>query len=424
VAKALSPSPRPRVLACCVAFAAACAVAASGAWLPVGYRGLVYIAAHVLASVAMLGAYRYADARAVGLLTITGVFCRLVLVPVPAYTTHDVTRYMFDGAMVLAGFDPYTVAPGDMRLAALHAAWPSSFEHARYPTLYPPLALWVFASCARFGPATAWLAWKAVVALASLVALRVGRGIMSPKGYALLALSSLIVLEGGIGGHLDVLCVMAVMLAVSETAPLARGAWIGVGVLLKLSPITLLPPLLVYTLPSPWRALRLFLATLSVVAVGYVVASLMGYQAVGSLQAFFGGWSFGSPWMLIERPLGLSRQTLLQAASALASVTLVVACGLAHRRRLGPALLLAACAPFIASPVVFPWYLCTAAALLGVTPSLVAGAWLAALPLTYEVIDRFDVDGTWQPEIWPIVVMVGAVMVVVMTKLRWQAPRR
>ena len=410
-----------RLVACCVLFGAACLGAAAGAWAPVGYRGSIYVASHVVASLAMLGAYRFADARAVGLLTITGVLCRVLLVPVPPYTTHDVMRYMFDGAMALAGFDPYTVPPGDLRLVGLHAMWPSAVEHARYPTLYPPLALWAFASCARFGPEVAWLVWKSVIALASLVTLRVGRGIMSPKGYALLALSSLLVLEGGIGAHLDVLCVMAVVLAVSETAPLARGAWIGVGILLKLSPITLLPPLLVYTLPAPWRALRLFFATLSVVAVGYVAATLMGYQAVGSLQAFFGGWSFGSPWMLVEKPLGLSRPALLHAASVLASVTLVTACALAYRRRLGPALLLGACAPFIASPVVFPWYLCTAAALLGVTPSLVVGAWIAALPLTYEVIDRFDVDGSWQPRDWPIALMLVAVLV---AALPWRRLRR
>ena len=414
-------NPDKRLVACCVVFGVACLGAAAGAWVPVGYRGLVYVSAHVVASLAMLGAYRFADARAVGLLTATGVLCRLSLVPVPPYTTHDVTRYLFDGAMVLAGFDPYTTPPGDLRLLPLHAVWPSAVEHARYPTLYPPLALWAFASCARLGPEVAWLAWKSIVALASLVTMRVARGLMSPPGYALLALSSLLVLEGGVGAHVDVLCVMAVMLAVSETAPIARGAWIGVGVLLKLSPITLLPPLLVYALPAPWRALRLFFGALSVIAFGYVVATLMGYQAVGSLQAFFGGWSFGSPWVLAEKSLGISRGVLLQIAAGVASLTLVVACAVAHRRRLGPALLLAACAPFIASPVVFPWYLCMAAALIGLAPSVVVGAWSATLPLTYEVIDGFDVDGSWQPRAWPIIVMVTAVLLVA---LPWRRRRR
>ncbi len=410
-----------RLVACCVAFSTACLVAAAGAWAPVGYRGTIYIVAHVIASLAMLGAYRFADARGVGMLTITGVLCRVALVPVPPYTTHDVARYMFDGAMVLAGFDPYTVTPGDMRLVGLHAVWPSPFEHARYTTIYPPLAVWAFASCARFGPDVAWLVWKGVVALASIVALRVGRGLMSPQGYALLALSSLVVLEGGVGAHLDVLCVMAVMIAVSETAPLARGAWLGVGVLLKLSPITLLPPLLIYTLPAPWRALRLFFATLSVVVVGYSVASVMGYQAVGSLRSFFGAWAFGSPWMLIEEPLAISRSTLLRVAAAVAALAMMAACAIAYRRRLAPALLLAASAPFVASPVVFPWYLCTTAALLGAAPSLVVGAWVTALPLTYEVIDRFDVDASWQPRAWPIIVttlVVGAAV------LPWRRLRR
>jgi alpha-1,6-mannosyltransferase len=398
-----------RLLASCVVFTAACAGAGMVMLAPVGYRGTLYIAAHVVATMAMLAAYRFGEARGVSLLTMTGVACRLLLVPVAPYTTHDVTRYMFDGAMALAGFDPYTVAPGDLRLVELHALWPSALEHAHYPTLYPPLALWAFASCARFGPGLAWLAWKAMVALASVVALLTARDVMTPKGYALLALSPLLVLEGGIGGHLDVLCVMAVMLALSETELLARGAWLGVGVLLKLTPVTLLVPFLVTALQAPRRAWRLLVGALSVIAVGYGVASVMGYQAVGSLQAFFAGWSFGSPWMLLEVPLGIPRSIVLRVGIMVAASAMVASVWLAHKKKLGPALLLAACAPYLASPVVFPWYACTAAALLGFAPSLVAAAWMATLPLTYEVIDRFDIDGSWQPALWPIVVMVLAV---------------
>lgn len=393
----------------CVVFCSACAVAGLTALAPVGSRGAVYIGAHLIAALAMLMAYRVATARDVVVLAITGIVCRLALVPVPPFTTHDVMRYMFDGAVALAGFDPYTVAPGDLRLVGLHAVWPSALEHARYPTLYPPLALWAFSSCARFGPEVAWLVWKAVIGIASVVTLVVGRNIMSPRGYALLALSPLLVLEGGIGGHLDVLCVMAVMLAVSETTPMARGGWLGVGVLLKLTPITLLAPFVVYALPAPWRALRLFGAALLVVALGYGVATLMGYQAIGSLQAFFGGWSFGSPWFVIEAPLNIPRPWVLRIGMAVAVTAIAVSCWLAFRRKLGSALVLAACAPYLASPVVFPWYACSAAALVGLSPSLVASVWMATLPLTYEVIDRFDVDGSWFPARWPIVVMCVAV---------------
>lgn len=409
------------MLACCVVFWLACALAGATTLMPVGHRGVCYIGAHLLASGAMLGAYRFADARTVGMLAITGVVCRLLLVPVPPYTTHDVTRYMFDGAMVLAGFDPYTVPPGDLRLAGLHASWPSALEHARYPTLYPPLALWAFASCARFGPAMAWLVWKALIAVASLVTLHIGRGMMSPRGFALLALSPLLVLEGGIGAHLDVLTVMAVMLAVSESAPLARGAWLGVGVLLKLTPITLIAPAVMYAWASPWRAVRVVIGAMSVMAVGYGVASAMGYQAVGSLQAFFGGWSFGSPWMLIEQPLHISREVVLRTGMLVGGVAMLGACWLAHRRRLGPALVLAACAPYLASPVVFPWYLATAAALLGLAPSLAVMAWMTALPLTYEVIDRFDLDYSWHPAVWPIFVVVAAVA---LAALPWRRLQR
>jgi hypothetical protein len=278
--------------------------------------------------------------------------------------------------------------------------------------------VWAFASCARFGPHAAWLVWKALVAAASVVCLLVARAVLTPKALALLALSPLIVLEGGIGAHLDVLCVMAVMLAVVETTPLARGAWIGVGVLLKLTPITLLAPLVVHAIAAPWRGLRLVASAAGVIFVGYGVAAAMGYEAMGSLLTFFAEWSFGSPWMLVDEHV--SRALILRVAALAGIAAVLASCWFAFQRRLGPALVLAACAPYLASPVVFPWYLCTAAALLALAPSATVIAWITGLPLTYEVIDRFDVDGSWHPASWPIIVTLVAVAVVAVWRRRVQ----
>lgn len=383
-------------------FVGASALAAGVAWLPLGWHGAGYIAANVVATVALFLAWRAPSARWV---LFSGIIARLVLLAVPPYTTHDVMRYMFDGAIALAGFDPYSVASGDPRLAFLQAVWPTAIEHAKYPTIYPPLALAVFASCAKLGPTWAWLAWKALVTAASVGIVVVARRIVSdPRGFVLIAFSPLLLFEGGIGAHLDIMCALTVMLALGTSRLWLRGAWLGVGVLWKLTPVFLLVPLV---WQARRRAFELLVGFLLVVVPVYVLANQLGYESVGSLRVFFAKWSFGSPWLLVEDMVAMSRPWLLRIAAV---VTLLM---LAWSTKAERPLLVAASAPLIASPVVFPWYLCTVAALLALEASPYALAWTLTMPLTYEVIDRFDVDGSWFPALWPVqltLVLVGALL--------------
>ena len=58
--------------------------------------------------------------------------------------------------------------------------------------------------------------------------------------------------------------------------------------------------------------------------------------------------------------------------------------------------------PLLISPVVFPWYLVPLVPLIALRPSGFWIAWATAVPLTYEVIDRFDSVGTWQPASWQL----------------------
>ncbi|MBC7794844.1 MAG: DUF2029 domain-containing protein [Clostridia bacterium] len=380
------------------------------AFLPVGSRGIGYIAANVTATLAMTVAYRsVVSNRDIWWLGSAGILARLLLVAVPPYTTHDVARYMFDGAMAVAGLDPYSVANGSPRALPLHLIWPSAIEHAAYPTIYPPLAVALFSLCARFGPAYAWLVWKLIVGLASsAIVLVAARFASSRRLTVLVALSPLLLFEGGIGGHLDVLCALAVTLALTSERPQVQGAWLGVGVLVKLTPAFIVVPLVA----GMWRAerraaLMLLVGFLLVIVTGYVVANQLGFQALGSLQVFFTKWSFGSPWMLVEDMIGMPRSQLLRIGTVVALVMLAMSAKAAWCRSRSVALMLAACAPLLASPVVFPWYLCTAAVLLAFELSPYVFGWMVLAPFTYEVIDRFDVDGSWFPALWPVQLTVA-----------------
>ena len=85
---------------------------------------------------------------------------RLLLLPVDPYTSSDTKRYLFDGKLALESFDPYTIPHDHEDIEDLRSQWAPPDEHAKYGTLYPPLALGVFVWSAYFGIDNALLAWK------------------------------------------------------------------------------------------------------------------------------------------------------------------------------------------------------------------------------------------------------------------------
>jgi len=60
---------------------------------------------------------------------------------------------------------------------------------------------------------------------------------------------------------------------------------------------------------------------------------------------------------------------------------------------------------------VFPWYLAAIIPALALSPSAFLLAWVTVPPVSYEVIDRVDLLGVWQPAAWPVWV-VGLAWVV------------
>ncbi len=77
---------------------------------------------------------------ALGLIVLTAVACRLLLIGTTPVLSDDIYRYRWDGRVQAAGIDPYAYAPNAPALAFLRDA---SFEHINFPqlrTVYPPLA--------------------------------------------------------------------------------------------------------------------------------------------------------------------------------------------------------------------------------------------------------------------------------------------
>lgn len=186
---------------------------------------------------------------------------RLLLVPLPPTLSDDVVRYLWDGKVVVAGLDPYTLRPDAPELAPLRDEGWQRMSHRDVETVYPPLAMTLF-SIAAFSGRPLLLYKSLLVGLdllgcALLLALAYERR-TPPSRVLWYAWNPLVILEGAGMGHVDaagIPFVVAVLwlLARSDNGrsgsrragrvvPAASAAAAAAaGVLVKLVPIVCLP---------------------------------------------------------------------------------------------------------------------------------------------------------------------------------------
>ncbi|MFN0061118.1 MAG: glycosyltransferase 87 family protein [Myxococcaceae bacterium] len=375
---------------------------------PPGAHARWSLALGLVLTALMLGAWalgQSASARSHRWTLWAGVAARLVVAPVDVSANHDVQRYLWDGAVVGAGFDPYRLPPASPELAELRRTWPTPNEHETYPTLYPPGALLLFRAATLLGRGSAPAVWKIFVLLASVAMLFVTaaalRALSLERHLALVALSPLLLLETAIGAHVDIFAALGVASALYLLASQRMwmvGIALGAGALVKFLPVFALLPIAVHF--QKHRGARAVAAAGAVGALGYGLAMSVGLRPLGSLGVFFAKWRFGSPvFAALESAFG--DVNALRLAPLLALGVLVFVAWRAQRDWKAPAFL-ALAATLWFSPVVFPWYLVPMLPLMAAAPSGFALGWVTSLPLTLEVYDRWETTGVWQPGAWPL----------------------
>lgn len=394
-------------------------VLAAAAMFPVaslgpGHRAVPYIALHGVMVAAMLVARASLRARpsprALGLTLGAGLFARALLIPVTPFTTTDVGRYLWDGTLVLYGGDPYVVAPGSASLGWLRAVCPSPADHLGVVSCYPPIAQAVFALAALAGPGYAFLAWKVLCFVGSSVtAVLAHRALRdTPRAHdaALVSLAPWLVLEAGVGAHLDALLaplVLGALLLAERRRWTLSALLLGTAAAMKLLPAV---AILVIAWAAPSRLRYAVMAALPGV-VSVAVAVALGMHPPGSLAMVAEHWEFGAPlYTALYAALPLVPEAVRAGLTAggLAGTAIAALHGASLRRQvldgLGVQLLV--------SPVLYPWY---GLSLSGVFP-LVGARWpvwlLAAAPLSYEVIDGYQSVGRWEPALWPTVAVAVA----------------
>lgn len=245
----------------------------------------------------------------------TSVAMRALLLPTPPFQEIDLYRYLWDGAVVAAGADPYVYTPqqvvtgledpasigGDQELARLVALAEDSpaleeilrtIHYSELPTPYPPVSQAVFAAAAAaahhdwsaFGRLVWLKGWLTLFDLATLLlVLNLLRTTRLPIGWAIAyGWAPLVLKEVAGSGHLDAIATFFTIAALAVgaqllvgspqrvTAPaIAASVLLGLGVGAKLFPVVLGPLLAAALLARfGWRTMLLgaaaFLATSAV----------------------------------------------------------------------------------------------------------------------------------------------------------------
>ncbi len=360
--------------------------------------------------------------------------------------SDDLYRYAWDGAVQAHGIDPYRYPPDDAHVAELRDPWlwPNSRICASWDkdpgcsrlnrpmerTIYPPVAQVWFRVLDAVLPAGSrhkglqvvhGIIGLGVTALLMGVLHKLGR---NPVQAVLWAWSPLAVIETVMDAHVDVLALVAAIVALwafERRRPILGGALLGVGIAIKLIPGVLLPAGL------RRNPVRVVAAAGAVVGLSYLPHVLaVGPTVLGYLPGYLKeeNYSQGSRFLLLGLA-GLHGTVAQVTAVVMLAVAAIIVAVAPVPRRFRPwagededppspitrARWILVAVFFIVTPVQ-PWY-----AVLVVAVAALDGKWellaiaAAAYPLYFgTIIDKAAPDlGTISYGIAALVVLGAAV---------------
>lgn len=228
----------------------------------------------------------------------------------------DIWRYLWDGHVWASSVNPFRFAPDDSRLDYLTATtavdettastpWQDirdNINHARVPTIYPPLAQVVFRLSHAIAPGSV-IALKAILVAFDLLTLLLVYLVLRNQGshpawLLLYAWNPLLIKVVAGSGHIDVL--VGALLALTayllvKRAYLSAALALSGAVLVKLAPVVLIPFL---AKRIGWRR---SLVIPVVLLTAYLPFFHSGWAVFAGLTKFAREWEFNSAFFLVMR---------------------------------------------------------------------------------------------------------------------------
>lgn len=300
---------------------------------------------------------------------LVAVLARLTLLPTPLVLSDDALRYLWEGRVQLAGFNPYRYTPDAPELAGLRDQLWTIMPHHQTLNCYPPLLQAMFTFGASIWPVPAVYKYLFVAfdlaTLWFIIQLLRDRG-QNPALALIWAWSPLVIVEFAGSAHEMSLpiCFLVAGLWLLNRHPVASGIAFAAAVLSHY----MAAPIVVATLliiRADWRrvwlpfALTIAVAYLPFVSAGkYLVMSLVGYAG----QFRFNGSAFellmpvvGFNWPQKGFGPGYWNHPYLKMVIAALFIWVVAWCW-RHRCTAPRAALATTAALLLLSPSVHPWY--------------------------------------------------------------------
>jgi alpha-1,6-mannosyltransferase len=218
------------------------------------------------------------------------ILFRALMLTTPIYLSSDLYRYLWDGRVEWAGYNPYRYPPAAVELEALRdPLFHPLINRPTAVTAYPPGAQWLFALAALLAPGSI-LGWRLLLLGADIAIFWILLGVLRrvgapPTAVLAYAWSPLVVFEGVQAGHVDIAMILFVLLALAarlDRFSVRAGVLLGVAVLIKVYPAILV---------AAWwrrRDWRFPAAVGATIALGYLpYVATVGLGAVGFLPSYF-----------------------------------------------------------------------------------------------------------------------------------------
>lgn len=280
-----------------------------------------------------------------------------------AQPSDDTWRYLWEGRVQVAGFNPYVDGPLSPRLELLRDATWEMVNHKEFAAAYPPGGQLFFRSLAMVG-ATNPLAWKVLFALADLAVVGLLVAWAGAPRAIWYAWNPLPIFAFAGAAHFDVLMVL----------PLVGAAWLmdrglrensrrllafsslllGLSIAIKVVPVVLVP---VWFFALGWRRVALLVPALLPLPGLALLYGWPGVDIFAATREFARvARTNDAVWWLSERfvwPNLAQKNDLYQLLAAAACGALAVA----FRRDWQRGMLWVLGAVLLLSPVFHPWYL-------------------------------------------------------------------
>lgn len=316
-----------------------------------------------------------------GTVLLGALLFRTLLVPLTPSLSDDVYRYVWEGRVQNAGFDPFVLPPDAPQLASLRDDVWARVNHRGYAAIYPPLAQLAFRGLARCGGVTVFKSAFCTLDLVTIALLgAVLRRRRAPMGrLALYAWSPLAVVEIAASGHLEPLGVLPFVAALALVPRRPTWGWtaFACSLVAKYAALAALPT---YARAAPPR-LRALMATVAVVGGSYALYAGAGSHLFDSLRTYAEYWRYNDCLFSLLQRLVHDPRHARRIAAGLAGLACVAAAlwnaPLERRARV------ALTAALALSPTVHPWYLLWPLALVPLAPSRPVLAWSLMIGLAY-----------------------------------------